>query len=506
MTDLAFSMRYDTRTSISNTASGSALSFATNTQRAPVSFRGQVNEPVLLRQLMYALQDVILGDYRQTQPPAWLLDPVITVHPDEMCFEAFSTDGSIYGRLSAASSAFTPSAPTTYGTTNIDFTFDLRDALSELRSSRHTEFTVGAGGFGVNTEVGGQSKTHYENKVTLPASWVKGFLQVQGALTMKAFTFDVRPVDLLTVIAYMIDNPEGGSANGMRYDFRAGEAISIMLEPHPYRFMLKGTSYAGYARVVRVWGRKRLDLLMRVLPYADKVTIGVVGRGMPHYYICHCGPYKFTLVLSGWARNDWAEGSAFDLLAPRRPTHLEQVAQVYNFLGARYAATRAEIAAHTLIEGAEAEGILFELTRAGRSIYDPVSKQYRLRELFQTPIDMNTLFAPNPRLLQGEAIFEAGGVTLLTMGPSDVRKDEVKATALVQTTEQVYNVVVALDSDHRIKFAQCTCRFFQDNIMSRGPCEHILAAQTAFTGWLEAQAAAGISVWPQPATADTSNS
>lgn len=471
---------YDHRTDVVTSLNGSAIDFAANMRRLPVAFQGQVKEPYLLRQMMLALHEVILGDFRESERWSWILDPVITVHPDELFFEAFSTDESVYGRLSAPLDAFEVAHDPVYGTTNIDFTWQLRTALQELRSSRRTDFTVGAGGFGAATNVGATAKAHFEHKVDLPETWLKGFLQVQGALAMHAFTFDVRPVDLLTAIHYFQDHSERNFSNGLRYDFRPGEAISIILEPWDYRFMMKGTSYNGYARTVRLWGRRRLQLLLGVLPYAQKVTIGVLGRGLPHFYICHCGVYQFTLVLSGWTGNDWAKGSAFDLLAPRQNVDAEKLAIVYNHLTQHFAATQEQIAIYTLLPDAEVQQILFELCRAGRVMYDPTSEQYRLRELFQEPLDMNTLFVPDPRIERARQLFQDGKVSLVSAGPSEIRKNEMRAVALVADSAEAYNVVVAVDQEGRIRFGQCQCRFFKDNIMSRGPCEHILATRTAF--------------------------
>ncbi len=471
---------YDHPTSLISSMADSALDFAANMRRMPVAFQGRVKEPVMLRQLMTAVHEVVMSDYRTSQAGLFMLDPVITVHPDQLFFEAFSTDESAYVRLSAPRDAFEIEKQPTYGTTNIDFTWKLREALQDLRTSRRTEFTVGAGGFGVNTQVNSREKTHFERKVDLPESWVKGFLQVQSALAMKAFTFDVRPADLLTVISYFQERKERNWSNSLRYDFRPGEAISIQLDPWPYRFMLKGTAYAGYPRVVRVWGRQRLELLQRVLPYAQKATIGVLGRGLPHYYICHCGAYEFTLVLSGWSRNDWSKGSAFDLLAPRRAMDAETVATVYNFLAQRYAAPVDEIAAHTLLPDSTVEQALFELCRAGRVIVDPISRVYRSRELFAEPLDMATLFAPDPRLDQAQALVAHGAVTLLSAGKSETRKREMRAEALVADDDTEYNTVVAVDEEWSIRFAQCGCKFFRDNIMSRGPCRHILATRMVF--------------------------
>ncbi len=480
-------MAYAQRTSVISSLDGSALAFAANLRRRPVYFEGRVEEPVMLRQLMGALHEVILSDYRVSPGGRWVLDPVITVHPDELCFEAFSTDESTYCRLSAPMDAFEPQGDPVYGTTNIDFTWQLQDSLQDFRSSRRTMFSVRAGGFGVMTRAGGQTRAHFEHKVDLPESWLKGFLQVQGALAMNAYTFDVRPADLLTMIAYLQDHPKMSRTNGMRFDFRPDEPISAFLEPSDERFVLHGTTYSGYPRTVRVWGRRRLELLQRILPYAQKVTVGLIGRSLPHFYICYCGAYRFTLVLSGWARNDWSKGSAFDLLAPRREIDPEKTAAAYNYLVQHFAASVEMISIHTLLPEPEVLPILFELCRAGRVIYDPVTRKYRLRELFAEPLDIERLFAPDPRIERAQALLKDGRVTLLHFGPSEVRRRETRATATVRAGDKMYEVIVSVDDEGSVRFGVCQCKFFQDNILSRGPCEHILAARYALDQVLSSQ-------------------
>ena len=51
----------------------------------------------------------------------FVLDPVITVHKDQVSFEAFSIDESIYGCLSVAMDEFDLLQNQNLGTTNIDF-------------------------------------------------------------------------------------------------------------------------------------------------------------------------------------------------------------------------------------------------------------------------------------------------------------------------------------------------------------------------------------------------
>src|SRR5205085_7562970 len=64
----------------------------------------------------------------QRDKDAWfVLDPVITVHPDEVFFECFSKDESSYGRLGVGFDVFQKVQEFACGTTNIDYSSRLYD-------------------------------------------------------------------------------------------------------------------------------------------------------------------------------------------------------------------------------------------------------------------------------------------------------------------------------------------------------------------------------------------
>lgn len=465
-------LAYAATSQITDSFITSAVDFATNLRRPVVDFHGRVKEPFLFRQVMGGLYDVVVGDFRWSG--RWTYDPVITVHPDQIFLEAFSQDESAYARLTAPMEAFEVQDTPVYGTTNIDFTQALRSAMHDLRSSRQTYFTVGDG-LHVETQMRDQARVHHEEKAELPNTWLRGFLQVQGAMMIRPFLFEANPVELLSAIHYIIDNNARKPPRGMRYEFRPNEPISVVLEPWNERFVFQDTHYKGYERTVRVWGRKRLELLLNILPYADRVTVGLLGRGLPHFYICHVGNYQFALVLSGWVRNDWATSSAFDLMMPQRGLSDETIAQVYNFLVNRLVASREEIAAHILVPENQIDPALFYLCRAGLVMADPAYHRFRSRDLFGEPINLKEVFKPHPHFVQADNLIECNAVEIERVFPSDTRKHEIKVMGKVQDQNQHYHVLVAVDLESRIRFAQCQCPFFQDNIMSQGPCPHILA-------------------------------
>ena len=65
----------------------------------------------------------------------YLLDPVITVHPDELSFEAFSQDESSYARIGVKYDLFEKIDEFACGTTNIDFSATLHAATGAPAST-----------------------------------------------------------------------------------------------------------------------------------------------------------------------------------------------------------------------------------------------------------------------------------------------------------------------------------------------------------------------------------
>jgi predicted ArsR family transcriptional regulator len=116
---------------------------------------------------------------------------------------------------------------------------------------------------------------------------------------------------------------------------------------------------------------------------------------------------------------------------------------------------------------------------------DPISGRYRLRELFGETLDMRALFAPDPRLAVAEGIVAAGGVTLRDVTDADhdpKGRHEARADATVRDPSgATYEAAVAVDETGRLRFGRCECPFFQVNLISRGPCEHLLAATLALS-------------------------
>ena len=110
-------------------------------------------------------------------------DPVVTVAPDVLFFECFSKDESSYGCLTADRDLFATPDAVAPGTTNVDYSLPLYDEFQRLRTYRRTRFAVDPSGFEVKTE---GAADYREEKIDLPPSWLRGFMQLQAAMSCRS--------------------------------------------------------------------------------------------------------------------------------------------------------------------------------------------------------------------------------------------------------------------------------------------------------------------------------
>ncbi|HEY9604666.1 MAG TPA: hypothetical protein V6C85_23880, partial [Allocoleopsis sp.] len=247
---------------------------------------------------------------------AWfVLDPVITVHPDEVFFECFSQDESSYGRLGASYEVFKNISEFACGTTNIDYSAALYDEFQKIRNYKTTQFAIDPSGFEVQTT---DEEDFQEVKIDLPDSWVRGFLQVSSAMSLPTVRFDLHPMDIHNICFVLRRHKEQKSPRGMRYHLKPGEPVRVVFEPWEIEVVCSRSPYTGTSEnVIRLWGRRRLHILERLIPVAKKFTVHLLGTGMPSFYVADLGDMSFTLGLSGWTANDWSQSGNFDLMAPR---------------------------------------------------------------------------------------------------------------------------------------------------------------------------------------------
>jgi len=464
----------------------STLGLAANGRR-PVRFHGAVaKNGFLLRIALRALGELIWSD------DTWLsaidiLDPVITVHPDRIFFEAFSQDQSAYGCLIVDPSLFETEGEVVTGTTNIDFSAWLWGALGEMRTSRKTMFRIGAEGFEVSSAGAGG---RFEKKVDLPDSWVRGFLQVQAAMGLPGTRVSVKPIDLLSAIRFIRFSKAKVSPRALRYEFEPGQDARLILEPWEHLVPLEGAEHNySEAKTTRVWGRRRLKLIEGLLPFADSVDIYLKGRALPSFYAVRFPGITFLLGITGWSGSAFTDTGGFDLLAEASNADDALLDPVLAKLRSNYHVSIGEVSETFSISQKTASQLLVRLCRRGQCMFDVEARRYRHRELFEEPADEAKFFPPDLRTERAQQFIDDGQVTIDSClaqensKTSRLKTPEGKVTrTIVHRDWRVLGKVADIDTVEavisntgRIIFGRCDCEFFREHLLNQGPCEHILA-------------------------------
>lgn len=423
----------------------------------------------------------------------YLFDPVITVHPDEVFFEAFSRDESSYARLGARYDLFEKIDAFECGTTNIDFSAKLHGELDRMRTYRRTRFDIDPSGFAVHTD---GAAAHKEKKIDLPESWVKGFLQVHSTMSLGLTRFRMEPVDLFNLCRFLRTHKAKASPRAMRFELSPGERVKVVMEPWEHVIELSPTAiYEGPKKTtIRTWGRDRLLTLARLIPSAQRVDVYLAGPGLPSVYVVDLGELSFTLGLSGWTDNDWTGGTQkFDLLARRLPVSAADLTGTYDALKKTRYATDVAVSQESNLGLEKTRSALSYLCQVGRAMFDLSAKVYRHRELFAEPFTVKeaqaALKPPAPAQLtseekNGEAIFAGGGVLITARRP--VPTGGYKISGSVKGTNgQRVRPVLAVDAEGRITEATCSCAHFTKYGLTKGPCEHVMALRLGHMSRLE---------------------
>ncbi|HEY3325080.1 MAG TPA: SWIM zinc finger family protein [Planctomycetota bacterium] len=427
--------------------------------------------------------------YQNQYELMYLLDPVVTVHPDEISFEAFSRDESTYARLAAKHELFNRVGSFECGTTNIDFSSRLHAELDRLRSYRETRFEVAPSGFTVASQQGALK----EKKIDLPESWLMGFLQVHSTMCLSLAHVTLEPIDLFNISRFLRRHRTKVSPRALRFELYPGAPARVVLEPWNYEIPLMGTAvYDGpKPQTIRTWGRDRLQTLARLVPVCRKVDLYLAGEGMPTIYVLDLGPITFTLALSGWTDNDWTGGSRFSLLARRMEVSADELTQTYHRLREERFATPSALAQRTGLGLEKTRSALSYLCQIGRGMYDLHSGLYRHRDLFMEPFSAQVavglaekaLEESDPKAKEARNIFVSDRIRIIARRP--VSTGYKLSGSAKGADNQTVRPLVHVDHQGKIIEASCTCAYWKKHKLTQGPCEHILALRLAHMNRLE---------------------
>jgi len=432
------------------------------------SFREKITKPYYTAQRNY-----FAYLYKRDMAAWYVLDPVITVHPDQVFFECFSKDESVYGKLSCGYDVFKDINEFKCGTTNIDYSDNLYQEFQKIRTYKETDFKIDPSGFDIKTT---GEENYKEVKIDLPDSWVRGFLQVSSAMTGNKVSFELEAIDIANFISVLKRNKERKGPRSIKYILKPGQPIVAVFEPWNIEVECTQSIYKGDKEEgIRVWGRRRLLLLERLLPITNKFTVHLLGHGMPSFYIAHLtNEMYFTLGLSGWTANDWTQSSQLDLLAPRGQVSSTTMQTIYLKLRKDWFSTENDIAKQLNLDVNTVRQSLATFTQAGKVIYDLKNKVYRVRELKRDGIDIDSLRFSSETDKEAYTLMQNGEVTDLKINEQN---DRVEIRGVISKQK---NSKVIIDKDLKIVDGKCTCSYYNMNKMTKGPCAHILALRLAF--------------------------
>ncbi|MES2264960.1 MAG: SWIM zinc finger family protein [Pseudomonadota bacterium] len=412
----------------------------------------------------------------QANRELWImLDPVITVHPDRIFFECFSRDESSYASLSCSHEVFDRIGDFACGTTNIDYSESLYGEFQKIRDYKTTRLAIDPAGFQVRTA---DDPEFIEEKIDVPDTWVRGFLQVSSAMNMPARRFDLHPMDVHNFCLQLRRKKERAGPRSIRFILNPGLPVRAVFEPWNDELVCRRSIYEGSTvEEIRVWGRRRLLLLERLIPVAHSFTVHLMGSGLPSFWIANLPDMQLTLGLSGWTANDWSHAGQFDLLAPRGDVDDDSKARVFAALGKRWFASADQLASDTGLSRMLVERALTLYTQAGRVIYDLTQGVYRLRELARDPLPLETLRFSSPLEAEAARLVALHAVSKET---AEAMSDGgIRLGGLARHGERQYQVSLRLDADERIVDGACQCNHYNQNRMRQGPCAHMLALRLA---------------------------
>lgn len=507
-------VEYFAQSEVAASGDGSKLLFALDGRRGTVGLRGRVREPGLFRDALSTLAGILGSDLRyrhrdRAQYLAYLakqgkkatkeiweaqkafldeqlggeqkktavLDPVMSVHPDEVSIEVFSRDESCYARLAFSNDLF-EGREAAHGTTCVDLNEKVAESLDRLRTYQPLRFEAGIGPAG--------AQTAEPRDLDIPYAWLRGFLQVQSAATLPAATCDIAPIDLYNLLFALRARKAKTSPRALRFELVPGQAPRLVLEPWELVLESHGAPYTGKTpRVVRTFGRQRLLALAKILPHVKGVKAQLLGPGLPLFWVLDLGPATLSLGLTGWTESGWSSAAAFDVLMPgagaavlaeRVRKHLDKEGPTtFEDLGKQLQAKPDELRAAVQLE-----------CLRGRLLYDLAKRNFRPRPLLAEAVDENAIRYGNPRearahRLLGEPGQKASGEVAITK-LHEIAGEGIEIHGEVNDREshRQFFPKFLLDLEGRVRDAGCGCPAFKRSGLREGPCEHMIALRLAF--------------------------
>ncbi|HSS00653.1 MAG TPA: hypothetical protein VLM79_26520 [Kofleriaceae bacterium] len=418
------------------------------------------------KQVWDAQKEYLALQYGAAAELAEPLDPVLTISPEAARFEVLSRDESMYAQLVLRRPAALVDAKHpgdvggARGTTYVDLGAALA-SIAQIRAYRPTTLELAPG-------AAPTARTR-----SIPVRWLRAFGQMQAASLLAGDRFELSPIDLYNVLLALRMRKARTAPRGLRYELVPGEPPRLVLEP--WDLVVRSTSgpYQGtQPRVVRTWGRNRLNVLARVLPHARRLQVAIAGPGLPSQYIVDLGDATLAVALSGWTDAGWAGIATFDLLAADDDP--QRVDALVEALAAP--ATDAGLAERLGRPRTEVRRTLLAALAQLRIGHDLATGELFARPLTPAPVPAAALRFRDAREAAAHRLLaEPGAVTLTKVHDQGNEGRSIEGQIVDARAHRTFYPSMTIDSEGRTSAASCTCSAFRRAGVKEGPCEHMIA-------------------------------
>ncbi len=413
--------------------------------------------------------------YAEDKHKETTLDPVWTVHPDELSLEVFSKDESAYARLSIANDLFDRRLAS-HGTTFADLTPALAEGLERLRTYHPLELEADAKS---TPREGAPSREARD--IELSQQWLRGFLQVQSASTLPAAVAEFSGIDLYNLLFLLRTRKAKKPPRALRFELVPGLPARMVVEPWEAVLESHAGPYTGKTpRVVRTFGRQRLMGLARLLPYVKKARVHLLGAGLPTFWVLECGHVTLTLALTGWVDSGWASAATFDALVPGEDA-LELSRKVLSVLSAKGPLSLEALCAETSATPAQVRAATQWACLHGELLFDVARNVYRPRSLFAAPVEDSVVRYGSEREAKAHRILaEKNGVKLTKIHEISGEGVEIHGDVDDKAASRKVSPKFTIDLEGRVIGASCGCPHYRRAGMREGPCEHMIALRLSY--------------------------
>ncbi len=501
---------------------GDHVALFTQINRPEVAFHGTVKQPLLFRDCLLALFDIVSSDYRyvpkdrtaytafmqmrrtsanrglfaaqrayfdwlfNNDPLAYcILDPIVQVHQEGVTFEVFSKDEGCYAQLSFDKTLFDEIKPSVFGTTHIDYSTELLKGVEQIRSYRPTHLDIGHQAVELSVGADDDNTQVIEKRINVPKTWIRSLLQVQAASTLSQDTFSLDPLALYNLLFKLRMRADiKGKKRGLVIELAPNKFPALMLEPFDTVVQSQSQVYQGTsAKVVRLWGRRRLALLKKVLPYTKNIQVTLLGQGMPSYWHLSGDGFDLTFAMTGFSSANWSQALNFDLLLPKRPDSNEQSDELLKVIQTlqNEAYSLKQLTQATAIKASDLKALLIQGAQQGLIRYDLAKDRYYYRPLTQTPLDMQTFMYGTLAQKQAHEILQnPKAIKDLTINIIATKGVDVSATIDVPQDARSYHSQIHINEEGTVGRAECSCPQYLQHRLTQGVCSHLIALRLAY--------------------------